>query len=257
MNHIHRFTSDPRFLLITKRAEEEGWQVSCGSDLPDTPCVFLFSLRTGDEELKEAMAHAKNGSLAVVGKAAPETVALLNKRGIGVLPLLQDPNYRTENALATAEGVLSEVIAKTDRLLSEQCVLVCGYGNCGKAIARLLWLCGCEVWILSRAKSRKKAEEEGFNTLPQGCDRLGMFDLIVNTVEDAIFTEKELNFVSPGCRFLQVASGFSGLCAETLLEKGIRFDPLPGLPGRYAAASEADTIYRLIRARWKEGGCEK
>jgi dipicolinate synthase subunit A len=190
--------------------------------------------------------RAEEGSLFFVGKADHELEEAAQKKGIHIISLLDQEIYRTENSLATAEGCLAEVIGSTERLLTELSILVCGYGNCGKAIARLFWLCGSEVWIFSREGSMKRAHEDGFNLYRAPGERMGMFDAVINTVPTPIFSPEFFSSMRPDSHFFQIASGLSGIEKETLSRLGIHFHPLPGLPGRYAPATEAETLHRII-----------
>jgi len=246
MYHIELLTSDPRFLLVSEALRERGYPEIQNNDKSGKKRLSLFSPRADHEEICKAIKDAAPGSIALVGRASTETKAFCQENKILLIPLLEDKRYLSENAIATAEGVLAEAVLKCDRILSQLCVLVCGYGNCGKEIARLLWLCGCEVWVYSRERGEKKAAEDGFNTVNSLKDGVAISDLVINTVEAPIFPPAVLDAFPSGCRLFQVATGFSGLCAEELSRRGVLFYPLPALPARCAPLSEADTILSIL-----------
>ena len=73
-----------------------------------------------------------------------------------------------------------------------------------------------------------------------------MFDGVINTVPEPIFTHEMLSTMRCGSSFFQIASGTSGIDPKKAEEMGFHFVPLHGLPGKYAPASEADAIRRVV-----------
>lgn len=238
--------SDRRFDLVASALEEEGFSV-LREGIAKERAVYLLPPATGEEEVLALLDRLAKGSFVFWGRAGEKAKKHAAEKEIFLTSLTEDKLYLELNSRATAEGVLAEVIQKTPCLLGEETVLVCGYGNCGKQIAKLLWLCGCDVWVHSRKGSLAKAKEDGFNTIHTFGENLGMFDLVVNTVPAPIFPSAFLDALSVGTLLFQVASGLSGLDPKDLKERGISFHPLPGLPGRIAPETEADAIFRLIK----------
>ncbi len=247
MQEVFIFTQDKRFLLLGDLLKQDGFFPHF---FPSEPAkekgIYLFSLGEKTEGILPHLYQAKEGSLFFVGKAEKELEEVASKKGIGIISLLDHATYRSENSLATAEGCLAEVIGTTERLLTELCILICGYGNCGNAIAHLFWLCGSEVWIFSREGSMKRAHKDGFNIYRAPGEHMGMFDAVINTVPSPIFPPEFFSSMHPGSHFFQIASGLSGIDKESLSDLGIHFHPLPGLPGRYAPATEAETLRHII-----------
>ena len=211
----------------------------------DTPAVYVFSFRENINTLTQHLAAIPSGSLAVIGKGTEEQKALCHKRGVTLLCLLEKEEYLKQNGVETAQGVLAELIQRTDTVLEDLTVLVMGYGNCGSAIASLLWLCGCEVFVHARQKGLSKAEQDGFNLFYANGDP-APFDVIINTVPGDVFPDEFLDRISPDTMIFQVASGLSGREIGDFLRRGLFFLPLPGLPGRFSPQTEAELIGDLI-----------
>lgn len=247
MKHFFILGTDPRYDRLADLISERGGTVFRTKKSLSCPAVWIFPLSAEEKTILSTLDHAAKGSLVLVGRKSPELELFATNHKMSLLALLEDKTYLEKNALATAEGTLAEVIRETDRTLPEMCVLVCGYGNCGKALSRLFWLCGCEVWVFSREESLKRAEEEGFNAFRGPKENLSMFDLILNTVPSPIFDDAFLSTLAKGAHFFQVASGLSGIPPQNLEEKGVFFHPLPGLPGRYASQSEAEAIFAFLK----------
>lgn len=242
-------TKDPRFSALAEKAVAEGFAVLEYTALPPAEKgVFLFPLGMGEEELLSHLPTIPPESLVFVGKATHRIKEEALQKDLLLISLLEDPYYLLQNANHTAEGTLSEIIAHTKRRMEELCILVYGYGNCGSAIARLLWLFGAEVWVWSRERGQARAQRDGFNLFPAPAKGFGMFDAVVNTVPDPIFSPELLSTMQKGSFFFQVASGFSGIDPKRAEQWGAHFIPLHGLPGKYCPDSEADAIWLIIKA---------
>ena len=242
-------TKDLRFSALAERAAEEGFSVPEYTDLPPAEKgIFLFPLGMGEEELLSRLSPIPPESLVFVGKATERVKKEALQKRLLLTSLLEDPYYLLQNAIHTAEGTLSEIIAHTKCRMEELCILVYGYGNCGSAIARLLWLFGAEVWVWSRERGQARAQRDGFNLFPAAEKGFGMFDAVVNTVPDPIFSPELLSTLQKGSFFFQVASGFSGIDPKWAEQQGAHFVPLHGLPGKYCPDSEADAIWQVVKA---------
>ncbi len=247
MNTFYLLDRDPRYLILGEMLEEEGNRVLFyPEEIPPEPLFYLFPLGLGEEAVQNVLSTAKEGSFALVGKTTPALHLFAKEKKITLRGALEDEIYLFQNAKATAEGVLKNVIETMDRTLDELTLLVYGFGNCGSAIARLLWLAGCEIFVCSRERGNKAAEKEGFNIYSAENLGLGMFDGVINTVPTPIFSDSLLFTMAEDSHFFQVATGLSGIDPEKLESRKIHFHPLPRLPGLYAPRSEALGLYDLI-----------
>ncbi len=244
MDEVYILGTDGRFSAIERLCRERG--LTCHREPREKRGLYLLPLGARDEEILQIARKAKRGSVLFAGRASEKTKTALKEMGLSLFCLLEEELYLEKNSSATAEGTLSEVIRSTDRLLSEACILICGYGHCGRALARLFWLCGSEVWIFSHEGSMKRAKEDGFNLYHAPGDRMGMFDLVINTVPAPLLTEAFCRGMRQGTKLFQVASGLSGADPEALAKQGIQWVPLPSLPGRFAPETEAETIFSLM-----------
>ena len=253
MQTFYLLGTDARYRLLAEKIISMGGRVFFSLHPITTEKAFFFlPMSIPEKEAANLLESIPPKSIVLMAKSTPKIMALAKEKSIRCAALFDFESYYHENSTSTAEGTLAEMIQKTDRRLSELCVLVFGYGNCGQAIARLLWLCGCEVWVCSRERGNKKAEKAGFNLYPANEKGFSIFDCVINTVPEAIFSESLLTTLSENAHFFQIASGLSGICPETISGRGAFFHPLPGLPGKVAPASEADQIFEIILSLLKE-----
>jgi dipicolinate synthase subunit A len=247
MKFILPCTKDLRLKYLAEKAEKEGYESLTSETIPpQTEGVFFLPFGIREEELLAAFTSIPERSRIFCGTGTESVKRKAKEKNHHVTFLLEEKSSLTKNARHTAEGVLAEIIAKTDRRLDDLCLLVYGYGNCGSAIAKLLWLCGCEIWVWSRERGQALAEKDGFNVFPAPVKGLSMFDGVINTVPDSIFSQELLSTMQRGSSFFQVASGTSGIDAKKMEKAGVNFVPLHGLPGKYTPLSEADAIWDEI-----------
>ncbi|MBR3837169.1 MAG: hypothetical protein IKJ74_03400 [Clostridia bacterium] len=236
---------DRRFDKVAEHFEQNGTQVLRGG-FPHERAAYLFSLGEKGEKLLSAADLAAPESLFFVGRQHAPLLDAAKKKGICIVPLLEDPAYLASNARATAQGALGQLLTATPRVLEETAVLIIGYGNCGRALAQLLRRNGCKVRIHSNPGSLARAKGEGFSPFDLLGNEPFSFDAIVNTVPAPIFTSEILERIPGGTAWIQIASGLSGLDPWDLKARSLPFYPLPGLPGVVAPETEADAIYRLM-----------
>ena len=244
MNLILPKTDDLRFFHLGRIAAETGVStLEYNANSPLDKGVYLFPFTYREKELLPILDSLPEQSFVFIGKSTEKIRQVAAFKKLWLTAFLENDRYLTKNAEHTAEGVLAEILAKTDKRLSDLCLLIYGYGNCGRAIARLLWLCGCEIWVWSRERGKRLAEEDGFNLYPAPKLGFGMFDGVINTVPDPIFPSSLLSTIRRDASFFQVASGFSGIDPSTAEDLGFSFYPLHGLPGKYCPLSEAQILW--------------
>lgn len=250
MKQFFLLSDDRRFDFLSERLRFHGYPVfrSLPGVIPENS-VLVFPLSAKEGDVLPVIQKAPSGTAVTVGRRTDALSRFSEENRIQLIPLLENENYLSRNAVATAEGFLAECIKETDVTLSDLTVLVIGYGNCGKAIAKLLFLCGAEVYVHSHPGSMKKAEEDGFSVFSSFSQRLSMFDCIVNTVPTSIFDKGFFSLCRPGARFFQIASGLSGIDPVLAEKEGVLFLPLPALPAKYSPASEGDEIFAALDAQ--------
>lgn len=245
MQYCFLLGKDPRLDRLETLLTLDGYTVARELCPIKEPCAVLFPFRTRREEVLPLLEELAPDSVVLFGKRDPSLEKACLDRRLSPLFLLERKDYLKRNARETAEGVLAEILCATDTVLDEVALLICGYGNCGKAIGELLWLCGCEVWILSHQGSLARAEKDGFNVLSDGA-RLSSFDLVVNTAPSGIFTDSFLDRLTPGTQILQVAGGTDGREPDDFARRGLVFRALPGLPGRYSPQTDAHYLHHIL-----------
>ncbi len=162
---------------------------------------------------------------------------------------MRDEVLTIQNAIATAEGTISEMIAHSPYNLHDSNVLILGFGTCAKALAQRLHALHMNVCICARNPvARAEALSMHYDAIPFEMlpGRLPGFLFIVNTVPSLILDEKHLAFVHPKCLLCDIASAPGGIDSGAAQALSIRTIKLPGLPGKYAPLSSAQFMADYI-----------
>lgn len=257
-----------------------GWDVTC-FHTPDFPCNPGISL---EDNLAPALEHAdiallptplskdgvhlfqadgqhdpcplielwkslKPGQIVAAYSLSPDHAHELEEKKCKVFQFSQAPAFAGENALLTAEGLLSELIRYTPFSLSSARTLLLGYGCCGSAIGALLHPLCRGIYLLEKdQKKQSLAEKKGicpiqkedFSTVLPRCN------LVINTIPAAVLEPEWIQELPGSCHIFDIASspfGFPGNITENYLLPYFR---LPGLPGRFSPVTAGQATGKII-----------
>ena len=173
----------------------------------------------------------------------------LKEKNCTLYPLGDSPDFLTENARLTAEGLVSEVIRYTPFSLQHSVTLLLGYGTCGSAIGTLLAPFGSRVYVLEQDEQKQaQAEQNGLLSLSFGEKNtiLRHCNLIINTIPQQILTEDELKLLPGNCHIFDIASAPFGFSSDITAEYFLPYFRLPGLPGRFSPKTAGTVIGKTI-----------
>lgn len=195
-----------------------------------------------------------SGQLFFGGCLQPDFLSACEKENVTAFDYMTDQELTIQNAIATAEGTISEMAAGSYFNLHGSPVLIFGFGICAKALAERLAALHMQVCICARnPAARAEAFSCGYDAIPfedlRG--RLPGFLFIVNTVPAPVLTDTLLNFVHPECLLSDIASAPGGIDQNAAEALSLKTICLPGLPGRFSpkssAAFMADCIFKNLR----------
>lgn len=247
MKQVLILGDDPRFDRVANALRQEGYELSRTADSAAGASLVLCPPAWREDLLLPLAKEMARGAVLATFQSGLTLEEACRERGVRLFPLLQEKSYLQENARATAEGTLAEAVRLLPRVLQGETVLICGYGNCGRALAQVFRAIGCRVLIWSHPKSLQKALVDGYESVSTAL--LPSVSLTVNTVPQPDFLPDFLPRLAPGSFFFQIATGLTGIDPGALAKRGVSFHALPGLPGKTAPESEAEAILTLIRER--------
>lgn len=202
---------------------------------------------------EELVKQIPNGSIIFFNGMSASIQIYLEEKNCILYNLANLPDFGKENALLTAEGLLSEVIRYTPFSLQNTVTLLLGYGTCGSAIGTLFSSLGTRIYVLERdVEKQMLAEQNGLLALSSSEKKtlLPHFDLIINTIPETILTKDDLELLPGNCHIFDIASSPFGFSSDITAEYALPYFRLPGLPGRFspktAGIALGKTIERMI-----------
>ncbi len=192
--------------------------------------------------------NVKNGTIVMGGCFLEEQKKILSERGIRYLDFMDDEVVTEENAVATAEGAIAELVRNCPYNIEGSKIIVTGYGCCGKAIAKKLGALGARVTVLARrSEARKQAKQDGFYAVDFafGPEEAMGAVMLVNTVPAPVVTRLMIRELPRDAYILDIASNPGGTDFDCARESGISADLVLGIPGRFSPKASA---YILARA---------
>lgn len=174
---------------------------------------------------------------------------LCEKREIACYDFMKDEALTIFNAIATAEGAITEAFLHRDTSIHHSHCLVLGYGRCGMVLADKLRGLNARVTVCSAdQKELARADSLGMNTLPlpRLHDKIQHFEYLFNTIPAVILREDCLQAASSEALIIDIASGLGGVDYEAAERFFIPAVHCPGLPGKYAGQSSAERLAEFV-----------
>ena len=214
------------------------------------------------EELNEILnKNLINHTPVLGGCFSKEQRELLSRRGILFFDFMEDKIVAEENAVATAEGVIAELVNNSPYNIEGAKIIVTGYGCCGRTIAEKLKRLGARVTVLARRReARKEAKQDGFYAVDFafGPEEAMGAAMLVNTVPAPVVGRLIIKELPKDAYILDIASKPGGTDFAYAKERGIRADLVLSIPGRYAPKESAYILDRAIeRFTLRENNEEK
>lgn len=165
-----------------------------------------------------------------------------------------DEGFLIKNSRLTAQGTLKVILENTEADLHSVKAAVIGYGRCGREICRNLKNNGADVTSFSRrSQSFAAAENDCMHSesIKRLNEKLGDFDITVNTVPCNIIDKKGLERLTDRNLYVEVASRPYGFNIAEADKYNFRYVLAESLPGRFTPVSAginiADTVADLIK----------
>lgn len=196
----------------------------------------------------------KTGQMIFGGAIGVQDRDVLYQKTRNVYDYFHEEKISVFNAMATAEGVILEILKNSDRILSHQRILLFGFGRCGKNIAfRLRGMQADVVVATDREEERSWAYACGMKplTLSEAKDYLHRVEIIVNTIPFPFIGRRDLQKLKKNTCLFEVASRSCLVDEETSKDTMLQIIYLPGLPGKYSARSLAEVYTEFVCEKWR------
>lgn len=175
-----------------------------------------------------------------VGHISNKLIELQNKYGFKIYELLIDDTFVKENAFLTAKCIITH-LSNSDLEIADYSYLILGYGNISFYLAKLLKAYNAYPSVLTfNSLEKKYASLENYKCIT---DIKKNYDIIINTIPSNL----DLNYsMLINSRVIDVASYPYGFNHNDIDKYKINYELLAGLPSRYAPASAALLIKKIL-----------
>lgn len=208
------------------------------------------------ERLEEILRKDVPEDVLVFGGCFSDTQKKILRAGrICFYDFMDDEQVKEENAVATAEGVIAELVSNSPYNIEGAKILVTGYGKCGRAAACRLKSLGARVTVLARRKeTRRVAKKDGIYAadFAFGPEEAMGTAMVVNTVPAPVVTKLLIRELPRDAYILDIASAPGGTDFACAKEYGIRAELALGLPGKYAPKESAAILDRCMERVMRE-----
>lgn len=186
----------------------------------------------------------------VLGRATPAVRETAGRLGIRLHEVAGEESVRLRLAEATAEGVVSILIERTDRVLPECPVLLLGTGRVAAAIVRLLrgWRVPTVVAGRDDDALRRLTENDGVTAVPYADREYAVAGarIVVNTVPSPDALPVRILRHCRGRLVVDVASPPGGLDHTRTDLDDVEIVWARGMAGRRAPVSAGDALFDLV-----------
>ena len=238
-------TLDARNNVVKRLLQEKGYQtlpIESFNNAQSKDC-FIFAPNKKFEDV--FLTDLPQNTILICGNLPQSQQDILSKKSIKYINIMEDETFAIKNSILTAEGVLANVIEKTQQSIFDQKFLILGTGRSGKAIAKVFSDLNLDFSLSSYdEKNFALAHIFSKNNYFQEAvfDSLKNFDVIINTVPAQIIPQKFLKTIKNEAVFLEIAS-IQSINTENLHFKYVL---CPALPQKFSSISAGEVFFEAI-----------
>lgn len=197
------------------------------------------------------------GRMLIAGKIPIEVKNFAEVKGIKVFDILEREDMSILNAIPTAEGAIQIAMEEMPITIHNCNALVLGYGRIGKMLIGLLKSMGAKTAVAVRKnKDFAWAEYENVESMDftHLSNKIGKFDLIINTVPALVLEKHSLEYVKHGALIIDLASNPGGVDFQHANKLLIKTIHALSLPGKVAPTTSAISMGKVIFNIIEEAG---
>ncbi|MDE6314300.1 MAG: hypothetical protein K2M46_11925 [Lachnospiraceae bacterium] len=198
---------------------------------------------------KELLGFLHGGQCIFAGCIPREYREFVTHRGVTYYDYMEQSSINIYNSIATAEGLIAEILTAFPCNLHDCKVLVLGYGSCGKTLAGKLKALNANVCVCARREdARMEAYSLGMKTadFTQLSEIIGNYPLILNTVPAKILDKNLLAQADPSAMLFDIASFPYGIDVEAAQALSLDTHICMSLPAKYSPVSSAEILTCFI-----------
>lgn len=199
--------------------------------------------------IKELIGYMKKGQTVFAGCISRDFRELMDHKGIRYFDFMEQKEISIYNSIATAEGLIAEMILASPKNLHGSRTLILGYGTCAKTLAAKLKGLHVSTCICARSETAlMEACTFGHHTekLADLKHIIGNYPLIINTIPSKILQREILEQIDKNAMIFEIASYPYGIDIDAAQKLDVNVNLCMSLPAKYAPVSSADILTRFI-----------
>lgn len=208
---------------------------------------------TGEIVIDEVLKLLNESQLFIGGKISKKIIDKASEREVKIADYFTREEIQVLNAIPTAEGAIQIAMEEMSITLHGSNAMVLGYGRIGKAVSKLLYGIGANIYVEARDYG-DLAWIKNNNYTPVHLKDLESYlpkmDVIFNTIPQMILDKEMLKFIDKKCIVIDLSSKPGGVDKVAAEEFKLKAISALGLPGKVAPITAAmvikDTIYNII-----------
>lgn len=234
----------------------------CGADLVLLPLPFStdsirISTPLWDKEIRidQLCRNLEKGQIIAGGKLNESFGEIIEQKECIKFDYYESEKLSIMNAVPTAEGALAIALNEMNMTLFGSKTAILGYGRIGRVLARMLKNLNSDVSVFARSEAALAwAEAEGCSgvNLYELSDKVGKFDLVINTIPFVVLNKNVLEKTNEGTVFIDLASKPGGIDFDYARKLGRKVFWALSLPGKTAPVSAGKIIAECITEKLKE-----
>ncbi len=206
-------------------------------------------------KIDEMLSDIKKAKAIIGGRIDLKTKEFAQRNKIRCIEYIELENFKSLNAIPTAEAALSIAILNTNKTIWRSKCLVAGYGCIGKYLCFLLQALGAEVTASARKEkdfNELKRKNINFINTSDINTNLENFDIIFNTIPHRIFQEEKIKELKEDTLLIDLASAPYGINHENNKDYKCKIMLSSSLPGIYSPKTAAKITTDVLEDILKE-----
>lgn len=202
-----------------------------------------------DISLESILSAIGTGTVIIGGCISKSFADECFTKGITVCDYNKRKDFKTFNAIPTAEGAVAIAMSERSKTLHGSNCLVISFGCVGKALAKELASMGAKVTVALRSKTAAaEAYSMGYDiiTISEMGKVISKSDVIFNAAPAKLLDAETLCFVNPETPIIDLASEPGGVDISFANKAGLRVIKALSLPGKCAPDSAGEYIATTV-----------
>lgn len=246
-------SDDKRYDELIKLIDKPFIYSDCFSDFINIDTLLIpvmgiderYYIKGTNINIKDIISHNDINKI-ICGVKSDKLINLCKNLDIELISFMSNSTYIWANAKLTAEGMLKKIFSDLNDSISDEGILILGYGYCGKALFDYLKPICKNITIYAHDYHDIKelfCRDINISKL----DDLNKYTIIINTVANNIITKEKIDNINIDTKVYDISSYPFGFDIDYAHQIGLKINIIPKIPSLYFNKTAAKLIYNEIK----------